>query len=95
MAMSDAVKQALWIRGLLTELHIAQGPTTIHEDNQGCIAISKHRHRTTGPNIDVRYHHIRDHLELKRIVIRYCPSDQQLADVLTKPACAQRIKACR
>lgn len=59
---------------------------TIIEDNQGCIQLIKSDQcggRTK--HIDVSYLHVRDLQEKKIINIQYCPSDEMLADLITKP----------
>ena len=33
----------------------------------------------------VKYHFIRDKVETKELVLKYCPTEQMLADLLTKP----------
>ena len=60
--------------------------TKIHGDNQGAIALSKNPvHRQRSKHIDVKYHFIRDALREGKIVIVYCPSEDMVADILTKP----------
>ena len=57
MASSDASQEAVWIRYLLPKLGQQHGPTTIHGDNMGAIALAKNpitRH------INVSYHFVRD-----------------------------------
>jgi hypothetical protein len=68
--------------------HRVKWPYRIKEDNQECLAIANNR-RTDDrtKHIDVRYHHIRDNIEMKRINAEYCPTHQMLADILTKPVC--------
>jgi hypothetical protein len=35
--------------------------------------------------IDLKYHNIRDYVERKEFAIEYCPSEEMIADILTKP----------
>ena len=58
----------------------------VHEDNQSCIKMAtgtKFSPRTK--HIALKYHHFRSHVKKGRIHIRYKPSAEQLADILTKP----------
>ena len=58
----------------------------VHEDNQSCIKMAtgtKFSPRTK--HIALKYHHFRSHVKKGRINIRYKPSEEQLADILTKP----------
>ena len=36
-------------------------------------------------NIELQYHHFRSHIKYGRVDIHYIPTDEQLADLLTKP----------
>ena len=86
MAVADATKEALWLRGMLKELGYEQpDATTIFEDNQGCIAISKNpsNHDRTKRN-DIKFHFISDRVSSKEIILRYISTADQLADMLTK-----------
>jgi hypothetical protein len=87
MALAMATQEIMWLRQLLTDINLPPtSPTTIYEDNQGCIALtvgSKHHDRTK--HIDTRYHFIREQIELKAIRVIYMQTDQMLADMLTKP----------
>ena len=56
------------------------------EDNQGAIALAKNpiAHSRT-KHIDIRFHFIREARENGLIQIKYCPTEEMLADLLTKP----------
>ena len=61
MAIIKAIKESIWLRGLVGELHSCQGESIVHCDNQSAIHLSKdpmHHERTK--HIDVRYHFVRD-----------------------------------
>ena len=57
----------------------------IFEDNQGCIALSANPvfHKRT-KHIDIRYHFIRERVASGEVELRYVPTAEQLADLLTK-----------
>ena len=66
--------------------------TTIYGDNQGAIALSKNPvNRQRSKHIDVKYHFIRTTLNEGKIDIVYCPSEEMVADILTKPVPKVRI----
>ena len=57
-----------------------------HEDNQSCIKMAtgtKFSPRTK--HIALKYHHFRSHVKSGRVDIQYRPTQEQLADLLTKP----------
>ena len=58
----------------------------IMEDNQGAIALANNPigHSRT-KHIDIRFHFIRESHEKGLINLKYCPTKEMLADLLTKP----------
>ena len=84
VAATNAVQEALWLRSLLSELGFDQGCTTIYEDNEGCINLSKNPQefkRTR--HVQVKYHFIRSHVKSGNVKLVYCDTKDQLADFLT------------
>ena len=87
IAASLASQEAVWLRSLLGDISFVQEePTVIKEDNQGTIALSRNpKYHPRTKHIDIKYHFIRDKVEKKDFVLEYCPTEQMLADLLTKP----------
>ena len=89
MAVSEAAKQAVWIRHFLysigKEVVYKMAPTTIYEDNQGAIKLADNpvNHPKT-KHIAVRYHAIREHIANGEIRLEYLSTDRMVADGLTK-----------
>jgi hypothetical protein len=86
MAATQATKEATWLIQLLKDLNQnIPKPLTIKCDNQSCISIAKnpvHHQRTK--HIDIQYHYVREKLKDNLITLQYCPTDQMVADLLTK-----------
>lgn len=86
IALASAVKEALWIRKLVQEFRVSQAPIAILEDNQACIRFSHDQnHNDRTKHIDVRYLFIKDRIELDQVKITYCPTNEMIADLMTKP----------
>lgn len=89
MAVSEATKQAIWVRHFLYAIGkgsiYREAPTTIYEDNQGAIKIAENpiNHPKT-KHIAVRYHAIRDHMADGEVRLEHLPTTQMVADGLTK-----------
>jgi hypothetical protein len=86
MAITHAAKEALWIQQFLHDINLPLAePTTLLVDNQGAIALATNPtfHAQT-KHIGVRQHFIREHVENREINLEYVPTDDQVADVLTK-----------
>ena len=87
MAISEVVKEIMWMRILLTELEIrVETPTIIYVDNQAAIKISEHdsAHDRT-KHIAIRHYFIRDCIDDGSVKLEWVRSEDQLADILTKP----------
>jgi hypothetical protein len=83
-ALGKGAQQALWMRGLFTELRIPS-TFTLKGDNMGSIKLSKNPefHQRTG-HIPLEEHFLRDEIESGRLSIEWVPTEEQLADGLTK-----------
>ena len=59
---SGACQEAVWLRRLLADIGLEQkGPSTIYEDNQGAIELTKNpRFHNRSKHIDVSFHYIRE-----------------------------------
>jgi len=89
IALTEATKEAIWMRSLLTEMQLDDNESKvvlINMDNQGAMALTRNPqfHQRT-KHIDIRYHFVR-HVEANGgIKLAYTPTDQMIADGLTKP----------
>jgi hypothetical protein len=93
LALSDALKEVLWLRQALLELTINfKQPITIHIDNQAAINLSKNavNHQRT-KHIDIRYFRIREEVENGNVCVAYVPTDANISDLLTKAVTAQQF----
>ncbi len=86
VALSSAAQEAVWLRRLLLELKFEQtDPIVMFEDNQAAISLSYNpQFHGRSKHIDIRHHFIREKVNDKTIVLKYCPSECMLADMLTK-----------
>src|SRR5271163_3702934 len=95
MALSQATREAIWLRTLLAELNYTQEhATTLFEDNQSAIALTKNPiHHARSKHIDIQHHFIREKIKSNKIEVSYMPTDDMIADALTKLlACTKFIK---
>jgi hypothetical protein len=85
-ALTACTREVVWVRGLLSELGFRQAaPTTVYEDNQAAIGMSKSVSLTRmTKHVVVRCAFLRHHLDAGAVTITYCPTLCMLADVLTK-----------
>ena len=86
IALSNAAQESVWLRQLTSELgSITKTPTTIFEDNQSAIAMSKKpQFHGQAKHIDIKHHYIREQVNNRVVKIEYCPTEEMTADIFTK-----------
>ncbi|GKD59420.1 retrovirus-related pol polyprotein from transposon TNT 1-94 [Tanacetum coccineum] len=95
MALMEAVKEAIWLKGLLEELGIKLNTMAVNCDNQGVIHISRNHvfHERT-KHINVRYHFIREVLKTKTVKVLKVGTEHNAADALTKVVPGLKLQNC-
>jgi hypothetical protein len=86
MAASQAACEAIWMRKILVGLFGSHlDPTVIYCDNQSCIKLSINLvFHDRSKHIDIWYHHLRDCVQRKIMLLQYIPTEDQDADILMK-----------
>lgn len=71
MAVTEAVKETIWLQGLLDELGIGQKEIHVYSDSQSTIHLAKNPvYHVRTKYIDVRYHFVREIICEGRILLR-------------------------
>ena len=85
-ALAQCSCEAIWIRGLLSELRILNTkPTNIYCDNQSSIKLSYNPvFHEKSKHFQIDYHFTRQKVEDNTIKVEYISSQDQPADILTK-----------
>ena len=64
MAITEAVKEAIWLQGLLDDLGVGQKQVTVFCDSQNAIHLAKNQvYHARTKHIDVRYHFVWEIIE--------------------------------
>ena len=86
IALAAAVQEGMYLTQMMKDIGEISGPVLIFGDNQGTIALSKNPvNQRRSKHIDVRYHFIRSAQNAGKIIIKYCPTADMVANVMTKP----------
>ena len=87
VASTACACHCVWLKGILKELSV-KDCNCIHImcDNNSAIKLSKNpvMHRRT-KHIDVRYHYLRNLSSEGTLKLAFCGTDDQVADIMTKP----------
>ena len=87
VALSDGVKHVMWYRRWMMSQGIRLGPTVVYQDNSAVMQLMKNERRANQRtrHLDVRLFCPRD-LELAGdISLVWCPTEDMIADLMTKP----------
>jgi hypothetical protein len=87
VAAASSTCQVVWLRRILTVLNQEQSsPTVVFCDNISAIKLSKNPvMHGRSKHIDVRFHFLRDLVKDGILELIHCSTQQQVADILTKP----------
>ena len=97
IALSDGGGQVLWSREFLLEQGYKIGPAIVFQDNMSTIQ-SIQKGRPCGEksrHINLRYFWLKDRVESGEILIKYLPSEDMIADILTKPLQGELFRKLR
>ena len=86
MALASAAQEAIWLQHLVGDLgNKPVNPMVLYEDNQSakCMAKNPQFHGRT-KHISIKYHYIREQMEWGAVALKYYPSNDMIADMLTK-----------
>ena len=85
-ALTEAGKLVLYIRHILKELGLEQtDPTTIYEDNRGCLQMTQALKPTRRIcHVDSRFFAILDWVQTDQILIKRIDTSDNASEVLTK-----------
>lgn len=110
MGQTNATKEAIWLQKLFSELQtdlrgeedvdtvrdLAPAAVVILCDNQGAIALAKNPTNHKGSkHIETQHHFVREKVERGEVQLEYIPTDEMVADGLTKPLGKERFSRFR
>ncbi|KAG8472574.1 hypothetical protein CXB51_034372 [Gossypium anomalum] len=95
MAITEACKEAIWLKGLFSELNEDLQISTVFCDSQSAIFLTKDQmfHERT-KHIDVRYHFVRDIIARGDIVLSKISTHENPADMMTKSLPITKFEHC-
>ena len=95
IALTEAVKEALWLKGKTKELSIKEQNVIIKCDSQSAIHLSKNQifHERT-KHIDVRLHFIKDILADGKVKVEKVSIKDNAADTITKSLPTSKFQHC-
>ncbi|KAL2497738.1 cysteine-rich RLK (RECEPTOR-like protein kinase) 8 [Abeliophyllum distichum] len=93
VAITEAVKEALWLKGLLSELKLLYNPVVVFSDSQSAIQLCKNPvfHDRT-KHMDVRLHFNSDIVSKNQIHLEKIPTQANPSDMRTKHLSLKQVQ---
>ena len=94
----DVMGQILWTNYFLEAQGYKTNDTVLFQDNKSAILLEKNGKASSGKrtkHINIRYFFIKDRIESKELNVKYCPTDEMLADFFTKPLQGSKFEEFR
>lgn len=80
----------------LLQSSIKETPSKIKVDSQSCMSmITNEKSSNRTKHIDTRFRFVQDLVARGKVILEYCPTDFNIADMLTKPLAGVKIKSLR
>lgn len=98
VAVDDKLGDILWMRYFLESQGYTIQENILYQDNMSSLSLEKNG-RISGSgrtkHIKAKYYLVKDKFHSGEIDLKYCPTDQMWADVLTKPLQGQKFREMR
>lgn len=97
VATSFGACQASWLATLLQELNLmGSKPMKLRIDNKSAISLVKNPvAHGRSKHIETRFHFLRDQVSKGKLELDYCKTEDQLANIFTKPLKTKRFQTLR
>ena len=93
ISLVSAIQEGKYLKSLIYEITGLNLNCQMNCDNQGTIALAKNpikQQRTK--HVDIKYHFIRDEIHKGSVSMSYIPSEENLADIFTKPISSNKLR---
>ena len=94
VAATHTTKEALWLRSFIGEVLVPlDEPITLFSDNQSAITLTKdYQYHARTKHIDICFHFICWVVDDGKIHLVFCPTNDMVADTLTKVLPSPKVK---
>ena len=88
VSIDDVLSKILWTTRFLKEQGWKVNQNMVMRDNLSSMKLETNGKASSGKrtrHFDIKYFYITDLIERKEVEIKYCPTDDMIADYMTKP----------
>lgn len=97
IAITLACQELLWLKGLLKDIDnsYVETPIKLFSDNQSAIKlVYSNNYHARSKHIDTKYNFVKENVANKVIDLSYVPTEEMIADALTKPVTSNINSYC-
>ena len=98
VGINDAIGMILWMRNFLEDQGYSVTDNVIHQDNMSTMLLAKNGRKSSGKktrHIEIRYYFITDNINRGLASVKYCPTEDMIADFFTKPLQGSQFRKLR
>ena len=88
VAVDDLIPQILWARLFMKEQGIEVRDNILYQDNRSAMLLEQNGRASSSKrtkHINIRYYYVADRVAKGDLQVVWCPTDQMIANFLTKP----------
>ncbi|KAJ9566905.1 hypothetical protein OSB04_002871 [Centaurea solstitialis] len=95
-AIADTVAELIWLKSLLRELGLNSKAPTLWCDNLGATYLTaNHVFHARTKHVEVDYNFVREQVTQGNLNVKFISTDDQIADIFTKPLPSQKFEFLR
>jgi len=93
VTLATATQEAKFLRQLSSDaMFLPCKSVCMYVDNEGAITLANNPiHHQRSKHIDVKYHYVRLEIQNRALELAYIPTDNNVADVFTKPVTRAKL----
>ncbi len=98
VAVHENMPRILWARYFMEAQGYPMKSSVVHQDNQSAMLLETNGKRSSGKrtrHMNIRYFFVADVQERKQITTEYCPTDEMIGDIFTKPLGGSKFRRFR
>jgi hypothetical protein len=88
VGVEEAMTGIVWTRYFLEAQGFEIRDNVVYQDNQSAILLEKNGTASSGKrtrHVNIRYFFVKDRIDNGEVRVEYCPTEEMLADIFTKP----------
>ena len=95
IALTEAIKEALWLLGLVKELKVGQDKVVVFCDNQGAVQLSENQvfHERT-KHVDIKLHFIQEVIAGRSVIVKKISTEENPSYMIAKPLPSSKFEYC-